>query len=409
MTAAPTSRIVTLTPASTVRIERKRELWENQIMLSVPHLMAGMGGVGKSTFTCHIAAQVTRGALEGDLMGKPANVMMLNTEDSPAMVKARMLAAGADLDRVFIVSTKFCDEFGELTETTPKLRQDVDQLEALMLQHEVMLLVADPLATVIEGDTNTGTDVRATIDPMIRLAHNTGATVLIVSHFNKGSGSAANKISGSHAIRDAVRGAHVFAKDDDEGVTVLTLDKNNYSQEVGKSQAFRLETHTVATDDGETMEVPVVVMLGETDTSVTELINRNVGGGDDSEDRNAAQAFIVDYLLGQPGYEANAADVLKAGRQAGFNELEIKNARRRCKSPKIASDKSGFGSGWVWMITPESPEGVTKVPKVSPPVSLTPSTPSVMPSTEPTKAPAETRVEIDTPFDIFADLQGSTK
>lgn len=406
MTAAPPTRVVTLTQASSVRINRQKEMWRGQIMLAVPHLMAGMGGVGKSTFTGHIAGQVTRGTLEGDLYGKPANVMILNTEDSPAMVKARMLAAGADLDRVLIVSTKFCDELGELTETTPKLRQDVEQLEALMLEHNVMLLVADPLATVIDGDTNTGTDVRATIDPMIRLAHNTGATVLIVSHFNKGSGSASNKISGSHAIRDAVRGAHVFAKDEDEGVTVMTLDKNNYSQEVGKSQAFKLETRTVPTDDGEEMEVPVVVMLGDTDTSVTDLINRNIGS-DDHEDRNAAQAFVVDFLLGQPGYEANAADVLKAGRQAGFNELEIKNARRRCKSPKIASDKSGFGSGWVWMIAPEDSEGVTKVPKVSPPVSLTPSTPSVTPSKTTERAPAAPTAEIDTPFDIFAELQGS--
>lgn len=402
MTAAPTNRVVTVTAASTVRIERQRELWRSQIRLSVPHLMAGMGGVGKSTFTGHLGAQITRGTLEGDLYGTPANVMIINTEDSPAMVKARMLAAGADLDRVFIVSTKFYDEEGNLTETTPKLRQDVDQLEALMLEHDVMLLVADPFATVIEGDTNTGTDVRATLDPMIRLAQNTGATVLIVSHFNKGSGTASNKISGSHAIRDAVRGAHVFAKDEEEGVTVLTLDKNNYSQEVGKSQAFRLDTRTVNTDDGETMEVPVVVMLGDTDTSVTDLINRNIGS-DDHEDRNAAQAFVVDFLIGQPGYEANAADVLKAGRQAGFNELEIKNARRRCKSPKIASDKSGFGSGWVWMIAPESAEGVTKVSKVSPPVSLAPSTPSKKPE----RAPAGPTVEVDTPFDIFAELQGS--
>lgn len=409
MTAAMTGRVVTLTQASSIKIDRAKCLWENQILLAVPHLMAGMGGVGKSTFTNYLAANITRGTLEGDLYGKPANVMIINTEDSPAMVKARMLAAGADLDRVFIVSTKFCDEYGNQNETTPKLRQDFEQLEELMLENQVMLLVADPFATVIDGDTNSGTDVRATIDPMIRLAHNTGATVLIVSHFNKGSGAASNKISGSHAIRDAVRGAHVFAKDEDEGVTVITLDKNNYSNEVGKSLAFQLETKTVPTDDGDSMEVPVVVLLGETTTSVTDLINRGAGGADDSEDRNAAQAFILDYLKGQPGFEANAGDVLKAGRQAGFNEVEIKNARRRCKDPKIASDKSGFGSGWVWMLSPDTSEGVTKVPKVSPPVSLTPSTPSVTPSRKPSFTQKVETGTTDTPFDIFSELEGSLK
>ena len=46
MTAAPPTRVVTLTPASSVRINRQKEMWRDQIMLAVPHLFAGMGGVG---------------------------------------------------------------------------------------------------------------------------------------------------------------------------------------------------------------------------------------------------------------------------------------------------------------------------------------------------------------------------
>lgn len=248
-------------------------------------------------------------------------------------------------------------------------------------------MISDPLVSSLSGDLHKVADVRRALDPLARVARETGAVIVAIMHLNKGSTAAvSDRVSGSHSFRDAARSVFLFATDPDTGSRVVSQDKGNYSAAGAASIAFTLDSVTVPTDDGLTTTVGQVRIIGESDVSVGDILARAATVGDNEQaDRNEAQAFVVDYLRGTPELEAPAADVLKAGRAAGFSENDLKHARQRCKRPRIHSQKSGFGRGWVWVLDPDSDseatEGATKEPKVPGNQSPAPSAPSVAPST----------------------------
>src|SRR5947207_562030 len=67
-------------------------------------LVAGPPGLAKTTLLCEMAARISRGQLEGSLMGRPASVVLMSGEDSLAnTLRPRCEAAGADLARVYFV------------------------------------------------------------------------------------------------------------------------------------------------------------------------------------------------------------------------------------------------------------------------------------------------------------------
>jgi hypothetical protein len=235
------------------------------------------------------------------------------------------------------------------------------------------LLVIDPISAVIPGDQNKVETIRAVLDPLTILARDLRIAVVGIMHFNKGGGRASDKLSGSHAYRDVARSVLVVAHDGDTGERVVTVDKSNYGESQGKSWTFTLESSDVLDAKGETMSVPCARVTGETDVSVEQIINRGPDTDSASEDRNAAQEFVLDFLE-EHGGEASAGDVMKAGAGAGFDRQELKDARRRCKNPRIVSGKSGMSGGWVWSIETEGDaEGGTKVAKVACPENVPPS------------------------------------
>lgn len=369
------------TPAAKIRTRAQKWFWRDRIPTGTISAFAGRGGEGKSSFAFHIAAEVSKGTLPGHLQGRARNVLIWSGEDEWAtVVIPRLQAAGADLQRVHKLGIESIVD-AQTLETSPNLPEDLSLIGKAVTDTDAALVVIDPISSTMQGDLNKEADTRRTLDGLARISHRTGAVVLAIRHFNKGGGNASDKMSGSHAFRDAARSVFLFAHDSETDQRIISQDKGNYSQHAGGSLAFTLESTDVITDDGNTANVARVVMLGESDVSVSDVINRNPYGDDEDEDRNAAQSFVLDYLEGRPNREAPAGQVIKAGRVAGFNETELKNARRRSRNPKIRSQKSGFGTGWVWAIEPDLDlEGATKVPKVPVLQDMTPTTPSMTPS-----------------------------
>ena len=372
MTAEETTRELLLERADTIKTRRQRWAWDNRIPLGTVTLFAGRGGEGKSTFALHLIAQLNTGTLPGDLAGEPAAALIISHEDDWGTVMVpRLKGAGADLTRVHRLAVTMTTD-AITSESVPAFPMDLALIKAAIEQTGARVLVIDPITSTISGDLHKVEAVRAALNPLASLAAEHDVAVIGILHFNKGAGNASDKISGSHAFRDVARSTVLFATDEETGKRIVTFDKSNYSAERGTNLEFTLDSVMIHTDDGETTTVAQVTGLTESDISVTDIINRAPDGEDDGSDRNAAQAFVLDYLTGQGG-EAGAGDVIKAGRAAGFTDNEIKNARKRSREPRIESRKASFGSGWVWAI---SPEGVTKASKVSALESVTPTTPS---------------------------------
>ncbi|WP_272026946.1 AAA family ATPase [Kocuria rosea] len=345
-----------VTPASRIRPRRQKWLWApggaGVIPLGTGTICAGKGGEGKSTFMLDIAGQLTRGELPGDLHGTPGSVIIMGPEDDwDTIMVPRLIAAGADLDHVYSVAVE------TITDTLTQQRElrfplDTTELEQAVEETGARLVIIDPAPALMSGDMNKVQDVRNAYGPLMALAQRRELSMTLINHFGKGAGTVTNKLSGSHAWRDVTRSYLAFAADEESGERIVTQDKNNYGTGTG-SYKFTLESMDVATDDGPT-SVGRVRFLGESDVTVAELISREHRDADDEDDRNAAQAFLLDYLRSQPGHEGNAGDALKAGTAVGFSRDEMKKARSRCRDPRILSEKSrDFNGGWVWRVEEE--------------------------------------------------------
>ncbi len=72
------------------------------IPLRALSLVAGIGGLGKSTYMAQVAAQLSTGKL-----GEPGDTIIVSLEDPAAeVIRPRIEAAGGDLNRILIDPVK---------------------------------------------------------------------------------------------------------------------------------------------------------------------------------------------------------------------------------------------------------------------------------------------------------------
>ncbi|EHB54780.1 hypothetical protein MycrhDRAFT_1974 [Mycolicibacterium rhodesiae JS60] len=329
--------------ASTIRPERQIWLWENRIPVGTVSALAGRGGTGKTTYALHLAAQLSRGTLPGQHHGTPRPTLIWSGEDAwgPVLVP-RLLAARADMGMVGRLGISSTVTGGEVT---PLLPLDADTFRDAITASGAALVIIDPIASTMTGDLHREADVRAAVDALARLAADTSAVVMFVRHFGKGAGNPSDKMSGSHAFRDAVRSVFLFAED--EGRVVVSQDKGNYAPPGAESFAFRLENTSVPTDDGPA-EVARVIDLGASDTSVGDIINRTPDHDDD--ERTAAAHWLEDYLT------ANGPTPSKVIKTDAAKEKITERTLQRAKQKLGVLDRS---SNFPRVSTWELPSGAT--------------------------------------------------
>ena len=131
---------------------------------------------------------------------------MSATEDEwSATIVPRLVAAGADLDRVFQVNAIK----PEGLEGTLRLPEDTKRLEEKILEHDVALVLLDPLMSTVNAklDSHKDAEVRTALDPLVRLAHETRASLVGLIHVNKSQeGDLMNRLMASRALTAVPRG-----------------------------------------------------------------------------------------------------------------------------------------------------------------------------------------------------------
>jgi hypothetical protein len=157
--------------ASDVRPVAVEWLWADRIPLGMVTVFTGFPGAGKSTILYDLAARTSR-------EGKP--VLVATAEDHlAAVVRPRLEAAGADLDRVHIVTEPLT------------LPEDVGKLSGWVSGFGAAMFMLDPLVAFIGDGVNTHRDhhVRRVLAPVGDVAESTGAAGIVVVHTNKGTSS----------------------------------------------------------------------------------------------------------------------------------------------------------------------------------------------------------------------------
>ena len=320
-------RSVVLTPASGIVVKPVRWLWKDRVPTSALSLEAGREGIGKSIHAASVAADVTRGRLAGVYFGIPRSVIIAATEDSwEHTIVPRLLAAAADLDRIFRVEVRTAD----LIETTLSLPQDLDELERVIAEQDVALLVLDPLMSRLDSglDTHKDSEVRKALEPLVALADRTGAAVLGLIHVNKsGSTDPLTSLMGSRAFAAVARAVlFVMTDPDDESVRLLGQAKNNLGRSDLPTLSFRIDGVKVSdTVNGEVWSGKLE-WVGESHRTIREALNAASESADARSALQEAADWLVDYLTEQGG-TAESKAIKDAGQKYGHSASTLKRAR----------------------------------------------------------------------------------
>jgi hypothetical protein len=343
---------VVLTPASGVLLKPTYWLWAERIPAGALTIGPGREGVGKSLFCAWLTAQVTNGLLPGVHQGRPRSVIYAATEDSwERTIAGRLHAAGADLHRVFQIEVEHLDGA-----TLPlSLPRDCDQLGARIPDHDVALLVIDPLISAVDSRINVNSEeLRLALEPLAKLADQTGVAVFGLAHFNKASGTdALSRVTGSRAFAAVSRAAVAFARDPnaEDGSCVISQIKSNLGRLDLPSLRYRVESVQLDTTDGPG-QWGRLVMLGETDTHV-EAILAAADSNTQTGCNNEVDAWLTAFLTERGGV-ASSKDVFEhGGNVGGWSSDQLHRAKRRIK---IKASKVGTrDGGWTWHLPGATP------------------------------------------------------
>ena len=332
----PTRRLV-LTPASEIQPEPVVWAWEDNGSGRIPAgsfgLFAGREGTGKSSFLIRLAAEVTKGELDGAFKGKPRAVIYMAVEDSwKHTIVPRLMAAGADLAKVYRAEVETIE--GETV--TLSLPYDNRLLEEVIRDHEVALVALDPLMSAISDhlDTHVNRQVRQALDPLARMADRTGCIVGGIAHFNKSTSTdASSLITASGAFKDVARFIFAFAADQEDGSSVITQTKNSLGRGNLPSLAYRIIEATVRTAKGPT-KVGRFVLDGPSARTVQDILSDQ--GGEERDAKTRAEDYLRQALADGP---RRTKEVEEEAREAhGITKRTLERAR---SALKIAAGKSG--------------------------------------------------------------------
>lgn len=194
-------------------------------------LLGADGGTGKGIWQAQLIAYVTTGKTSGFFPVPPpktGNVLVLTGEDDPSTVlKARYIAAGADLNKIFVMSSdKYFDKAGRLLTIKDAVLADY------AVKYDPLLLIIDPLQGFLPEDVEMGSrnQMRSAIVPLRGISKRQNCAALISMHSNKKQGvSGRARLADSSDIWDIARSVLMMGRSKNDGKIYLSHEKASYS------------------------------------------------------------------------------------------------------------------------------------------------------------------------------------
>ncbi|GAA2806492.1 AAA family ATPase [Saccharopolyspora taberi] len=337
--------------ASEIAVRRRAWLWTGRVPLGETTLLVGHAGVGKSQAAAWLSAQVSRGRLAGELEGRAASVLYVATEDSwEATVAPRLVAAGADMDRVLAVHTE-TTVGTDIVAGGVSLAVDVPSLRRAAEETGARVIVLDALLSAMTGtDLGKQGAVRSLLEPLSQLAQDLGLAVVGVAHFRKSTGAdPLLAISGSAEFGQVVRSAIGFARDPEagDGSGVLSVIKTNLAPMTTPSLRYVIAPASVPAADGQLTSVGRFRLVGESERGVADLLTDLPVSSEERCESAEARLWLRDFLL-EAGGRAEAGVVIRAAEAAGLSRDQVKKARIKIGARTV---KAGFAGGrWEWVL-----------------------------------------------------------
>ncbi|VVP89091.1 hypothetical protein PS910_02699 [Pseudomonas fluorescens] len=361
-TAAPAAAWrVNAVKASSIKPVPIRWLWPGWLAQGKLHILAGAGGTGKTTLLLGLIATITTAGRwpDGEICREAGNVLIWSSEDDPSdTLVPRLIAAGADMDRVHIIQGRI-NAKGESDPFDPG--NDIGLLrETARDIGGISLLMLDPVVSAVKGDMHKANDVRRGLQGVVDFAEQNLCAVVGISHFAKGGAgsSPADRVIGSQAFSALARTVLVAAKQEDSDARVLARAKSNIGTDEG-GVSYVIEPFII--DGG--IEATRVVWGDLIQGSAREILGDVEGPEDDTRlDDSDDPAEALRRILSKGALTGKEAKALMVGN--GYTQKQIRNARERLS---VTTARSGFGGDTVvtWSL-PQADGAHALFPPVAP-------------------------------------------
>jgi hypothetical protein len=345
--------------AADVVMRQKSWIWKGHLLRGGLELMTGQPGLGKSQVQCHLVACATAGSKwpDGAPGIAPVNVIMVTAEDAlDSEVVPRLVAAGANLDRVYILKSIRTDK----QQRQFLLAEDLIALEREIARiGEVGLVTIDPITAYMGGkmDSHKATEVRSQLSPLKDFAERCNIAVSAITHPAKNASQRAiDHFIGSQAFIAAARIGHVCIEEIEEdedgervptGRTLFTNPKNNSHVKM-PTLAYTIGEVVVAQDPQtrETIAAPRVIWdQGTVNISADEALAAAKPRKSRDEAQSKVQEFLKEML--SDGRPVEEKIIREYGEQRGFTIKQLRTAKEKLG---IESEKTGFDGGWKWVL-----------------------------------------------------------
>lgn len=328
---------IVVTNLAEIPVEAVVWLWHRYLPVGSVTLFDGNPGEGKSTVVADLVARLTTGGEwpDGTPIDAAGSVLYITKEDDPrTQIRPRIEAAGGDPRQVDVVIADLL------------FPRDLGRFRELLEARRPRLVLLDPLMSYLEGKVKVISDneVRsALMTPLAELARDAGCAILVIRHFNKGSGQGALlRGAGSlGGLAGAARMVLALATDtdsDDEKARVFGVVKSNYEARPPSLKAI-IESAPVA---GFQMTVSRATWHGPSETSIGDLMERT---REEHQMVREAEELLA-RLLVKP---TPSSEVWAAAKAAGHSRTAVLNAKNALG---VRIDRSGFPGRTTWYLGP---------------------------------------------------------
>jgi DNA polymerase len=330
-------------------------IWKHRIAQGALNVLAGLPDKGKGQTWCNVVARITTGGKwpAGEGQAPKGNAIIFSAEDDIARtVIPRLVAAGADLDRVEIVEMMGNPDGSErmfnLVTDLPALKAKIEQVG------DVVLAVIDPVAAYLGVGKIAGgssTDVRGVLSPLTKLAEEKQTAILAIMHFNKKADitNALLRIADSIAYTAIARSIYIAVDDpENENAYLFVKAKGNLAPRDLPALRYTISVRQVGFDRklNRPIEAPFI-LWDDNGVQITALeAMEAAAGGSRGNARDEAEEFLRSKLANGPV----PADEIYA--EAKAQCIAIATLKRAKKDLHVVSEKErGKIEGeWCWRL-----------------------------------------------------------
>jgi hypothetical protein len=300
--------------------------------------VAGVGGLGKSTWVMAIAAA-------GSIAAEPWDTIYVTFEDTAEeMLRPRLEAAHGDPERVHEL---VCEDATSLASFT--LPGDLEGLQAAVRQVSARLVVIDPIVAAIDASLDAYKDqhVRRVLAELWRISREENCAVVNIGHLNRvPSTDAYLRIANSVAFWNASRSVVLITEDaDDEDGRLVAQRKANLAR-LAPVERHRIEEVVLDLVDPETGQPIVATRMRFVEIADDVDSDEILAAPRRATKADTAEALLAALLVDGKWHESGA--VKKVMEAAGHPE---RTAQRAARDLPVEVERRGFPSVTYWRVS----------------------------------------------------------